>query len=81
MSSRSPATSDRLNLDGAARDAAIADARRRLALQMPDAEKAARADFVLENTGDIASLEASVAEIWQRFKAESNQRAASGSLK
>ncbi len=71
----------RLNPDPAAREGAVADARRRLALQMPDAEKAARADFVLENTGDMASLEARVAEIWQRLKAESNQHAASGSLK
>ena len=71
----------RLNPDPAAREAAVADARRRLALQMPDAEKAARADFVLENTGGMASLEARVADIWQQLKAESNQRAASGSLK
>ncbi len=71
----------RLNPDPAAREGAVADARRRLALQMPDAEKAARADFVLENTGDMASLEARVAEIWQRLKAESNQHAAAGSLK
>ncbi|HWE87228.1 MAG TPA: dephospho-CoA kinase [Terracidiphilus sp.] len=62
------------------RAAAIADARRRLAFQMPDAEKAARADFVLENTGDLASLHARVAEIWERLRTESNQRAVSGSL-
>jgi len=71
----------RLSLDEAAREAAIADARRRLALQMPDAEKAARADFVIENTGGLDSLHVRVAEIWQRLMAESNQRAVSGSLK
>jgi dephospho-CoA kinase len=63
------------------RAAAIADARRRLAFQMPDAEKAARADFVLENTGDLASLHARVAGIWDQLRTESNHRAASGSLK
>jgi len=71
----------RLKLDPGAREAAVADARRRLALQMPDAEKAVRADFVLENTGDLASLHARVAEIWEQLTAESNQRADSGSLK
>ena len=38
--------------DGSCRQAADADARLRLAHQIPDAEKAARADYVLENTGD-----------------------------
>jgi dephospho-CoA kinase len=71
----------RLKLDPGAREAAVADARRRLALQMADAEKAVRADFVLENTGDLASLHARVAEIWEQLTAESNQRADSGSLK
>ena len=70
----------RLSLDAAARERAVADARSRLALQMPDAEKAARADFVIENTGGLNSLHARVAEIWQRLKAESNQCAVSGSL-
>jgi dephospho-CoA kinase len=70
----------RLHLDPTARESAIADARRRLAFLMPDAEKAARADFVLSNTGGLAWLEARVAEIWQQLKSESNQRAASGSL-
>lgn len=70
----------RLATDPEARNAAIADARRRLALQMPDAEKAARADFVIENTGDLAALHARVAEIWEQLRAQSNQRADSGSL-
>lgn len=71
----------RIAPDAAAREAAVVDARRRLASQMPDAEKAARADIVLENTGDLASLQARVAEIWRRLLDESNRRAASGSLK
>jgi dephospho-CoA kinase len=56
------------------RAAAERDARLRLARQMPDAEKAARADFVLENTGDLATLEARVHDIWQRLQAESRGR-------
>ena len=52
---------------------AEADARSRLARQIPDAEKAARADYVLENTGDIASLEVQVDALWQRLQAEELQ--------
>jgi dephospho-CoA kinase len=63
----------RISSGSAAQEAAIADARTRLARQMPDAEKAARADFVVENTGDLASLHARVAAIWDRLKAESDR--------
>lgn len=66
---------------GDAREAAIRDARIRLARQMPDAEKAARADFVIENTGDLAALHARVHSVWQRLKAESNKSPSGGSLK
>ncbi|UWZ84825.1 dephospho-CoA kinase [Occallatibacter riparius] len=72
---------DRIGADPARREAAIADARTRLARQMPDAEKAARADFVLENVGDLESLRARVCAIWERLRAESNNRLNSGSLK
>ena len=57
---------------GAGREAVEADARRRLAYQIPDAEKAARADYVLENTGDMAALRAQVVALWRLLKAESN---------
>jgi len=60
--------------DAACRDVAAADARQRLAKQIPDAEKAARADFVIANDGDKAALEARVNEVWQRLKAESASR-------
>ena len=64
----------RLALDPDKRETALADARARLARQMPDAEKAAKADFVLENTGDLAALRERVIEIWERLKAESEKR-------
>jgi dephospho-CoA kinase len=64
--------------DGAQPDApgrakAEADARARLAQQIPDDEKAARADYVIENAGDLAELRARVAKVWERLKAESNK--------
>jgi dephospho-CoA kinase len=46
------------------------DARRRLAHQIPDAEKAAQADFVLDNSGTIDELRAQVAAVWERLKTE-----------
>jgi dephospho-CoA kinase len=42
------------------RAAAIADARQRLAAQMPDTEKAPHCDYILANTGTPADLEAEV---------------------
>jgi dephospho-CoA kinase len=71
----------RIAQPGPAREAAAHDARMRLNRQMPDADKAARADFVLENTGDLAALRERVESVWQRLKAESNKTASGGSLK
>ena len=62
----------RLGASGAADEAARADARARLALQIPDAEKAARASFVIDNTGDKAALRSQVEALWRRLKADSN---------
>ena len=62
---------------GASIDAIEADARNRLAHQVPDAEKAALADYVLDNSGDIESLRAQVEALWPRLlqasMAESNK--------
>jgi len=44
-----------------------ADARSRLARQLGDEEKAALADFVLENTGDLETLSVSTEAVWQQF--------------
>jgi len=60
---------------GPAREAAERDARVRLARQIPDAEKAARADFVIENTGDLEALRARVDEVWLKLKPESEKNA------
>jgi dephospho-CoA kinase len=54
-------------------DAIKADARNRLAHQVPDAEKAAHADYVLDNLGDIESLRAQVQTLWPRLRAEGNK--------
>jgi len=63
----------RLGADGANREKTVADARSRLAHQIPDAEKAARADYVIENNGDLAGLRRQVENLWQRLRAESNE--------
>jgi dephospho-CoA kinase len=62
------------------REAAKAAARSRLAHQIPDAVKAARADYVLDNSGDKEALLAQVEELWPRLQAESNNFAAKESL-
>jgi dephospho-CoA kinase len=60
---------------------AEADAQRRMAHQIPDAEKAMRADYVLGNSGDRDELRAKVAHLWARLQAESNKSPEPGSLK
>ena len=64
---------------GASPGAIEADARNRLAHQVPDAEKIAEADYVLDNSGDIESLRAQVKALWPRlFQASMAQRNKSG---
>jgi dephospho-CoA kinase len=71
----------RISSSGPEHAAAEADARRRLALQIPDAEKAAQADYVIDNSGDTAALRAQVEAVWQRLKAESNNSGRNLSLR
>ena len=76
----------RLSPDPVRREASIADARLRLARQMSDAEKAARADFVIENTAGLDDLYRRLATVWEQLRNQSSQsggnnRAIPGSLK
>jgi len=63
----------RVNPDGMGSAVAEADAWRRMAHQIPDAEKAARADYVIDNAGDATALRAQVEKLWPRLLAESNK--------
>jgi len=65
---------------GADQAAAEAEARLRLKHQIRDAEKAAQADYVLDNSGDLAELQAQVTAVWERLRTESNNPPANLSL-
>jgi dephospho-CoA kinase len=71
----------RVGIAGADRAAIEADARNRLTHQVPDAEKAAEADYVLDNSGDMSALRAQVTALWPRLEAESNNSEQKLSLK
>jgi len=62
------------------REAAQAAARSRLAHQIPDAVKAARADYVIDNSEDKEALLAQAEKVWQLLRAESNKLSAAESL-
>jgi len=62
----------RLSPPGPAREAAEADARSRLAHQIPDVEKDAMSDYVIDNKGDREELRAQVVALWQSLTAQSN---------
>jgi dephospho-CoA kinase len=70
----------RIRRSGVGAATAEADARLRLTHQIPDAAKAARADYVIDNSGDKETLLAQVEKIWQLLKAESNKLPAAESL-
>jgi dephospho-CoA kinase len=71
---------DRLGFPAARRAAAESDARSRLAHQISDVVKAARADYLLENHGDKQALRAQVEELWPQLVAENNKLSQRGSL-
>jgi dephospho-CoA kinase len=66
---------------GPTREAAEADARQRLAHQIPDAEKAAMSDYVLDNKGNKEELRVQVFALWQRLNPQSNNSPQNLSLK
>jgi dephospho-CoA kinase len=58
--------------DPANRDAIESEARVRLSHQISDTEKAAQADYLLDNSSDIAALCAQVLALWPRLQTDSN---------
>jgi dephospho-CoA kinase len=75
------AAGDNRTPDAADRTKIEADARQRLAHQVPDAEKAAQADYVLDNSGDITALRMQVLGLWPRLQDENNKSGENLSLK
>jgi dephospho-CoA kinase len=71
----------RLGISPEKRAATETDARSRLGHQVPDTLKAARADYVIENTGDMRALEFQVMRLWQWLQEQSNIPLKDGSLK
>ncbi len=69
------------SMDDPARQTLEADARRRLSLQIPDAEKAANSDYIIDNKNDREALRDKVVNLWLRLKAESNNSRNNLSLK
>ena len=65
---------------GMGMEKAEADARSRLAHQIPDADKIGRSDYVVENKGDIDSLRPQVEKLWSRLQQESSVNASDKSL-
>jgi dephospho-CoA kinase len=59
---------------------AESEARQRLAHQIPDAEKAAQADYVIENSGNIDELRAQVEALWPRLSTDRNYSSENASL-
>jgi dephospho-CoA kinase len=72
---------DRVLKAGTDRQKVEADARSRLTHQIPDAEKVGRADYVIENNGDIEALRRQVGALWPRLRDESNSLLKSESLR
>jgi dephospho-CoA kinase len=71
----------RLCPPGPAREAAEADARLRLAHQIPDIEKVSMSDYVIDNKGNKEDLRTQVVALWQRLNPQSNNSPRNLSLK
>ena len=55
-------------------DAAQKEVARRMAAQMPEAEKAKLADFVIDNSGSLDHTREQVRQVWQHLSAEAGVR-------
>lgn len=51
----------------------LEDARRRIAAQWTDAERVRRADYVIDNSGDLAALKVQVEKLWPKLLAETGK--------
>jgi dephospho-CoA kinase len=71
----------RVQAAGSDPEKAKGDARSRLAHQIPDREKVERADYLIENSGDMAHLRSQVERLWPRLQEESNFKRNRESLK
>ena len=56
------------------REVARAEVGRRMAAQLPDEEKAAVADFVIDNSGSLMKAESQVEQIWQELRRAEGSR-------
>jgi dephospho-CoA kinase len=63
----------RVSPPGPGREITAADARIRLAHQIPDAEKMTQADYVIENSGDLNALRTKAHALWDRLERDRNK--------
>lgn len=54
-------------------EAARKEVERRMAAQLPDAEKIKVADYVIDNSGDLEQTRAQVREVWEKLKGEAGK--------
>lgn len=55
-------------------DAARREVERRMAAQLPEAEKIKAADYVIDNSGSLEQTKNQVRELWERLRAEAKER-------
>jgi dephospho-CoA kinase len=53
-------------------ESANKEVQRRMAAQLPDEEKVKAADYVIDNSGSLATTRAQVAEIWKKLQSEAS---------
>ncbi|MFL6303786.1 MAG: dephospho-CoA kinase [Candidatus Sulfotelmatobacter sp.] len=61
------ATRQKIDLESATKEV-----RRRMAAQLPDEEKVKAADYVIDNSGSLATTREQVAEIWKQLQSEAS---------